>query len=687
MRTAFALLFMILCATSVWAAGDLAANPATSVLTFSNLAVLQSGSFTVQNNGLTDIIVNNLQILGFSSPKYSIPSNRLSFNATTPFTLAPGGTKTIRLSVNLANTNAFRQAYYGMINATSSTIGSYAQHSVTINVTQTITTTKLSAVSMFVTTGSSNTANLEVNNTGNVDIPSVSLTSSNLVFGTNTISAAQVAFAENPVTNLNYGTFKNITVTVTAGASQPSGTYTGTITSGTGATAAISVTVSNPLTQMQFNQTKLEFTQQPGKAFSETVFVKNTGGTTATNLKPRVSGLERFNLTFSPAGYITLASGQQQLYTITGKVPESIDARDKATPYQGTVFLNNTNVRGSIDVYITPATMFDIRAFYWNNGESKQYVNGDSVEDVKSGENTTVDGRIRNLFGDAVTIEDIKVTITVKDIDPVDGDIEEIARLGDIDSGNEENFEFNIPIPYNTENEDYHVTIKVEGKDERGSKYDLEWNLNLNVRRQPRDIQIIRAKLDKTEITCDNRVNLDVEIENVGRDTEDQVVLQIQNSQLGINFREDQLDLNNDPKSDGSRFRSDYDLLIPASVNPGTYNIGINTFYDDTRLSRSASVKLVVGACGSATTTTITTIKPTTTTFFPKSTTTIGATTTTIAGQPSGQVPGPDRWQKPNVTTWLEDSTFNSTTIYLLLLIAAAVVLIVMIGYLAFMLK
>ncbi len=458
--------------------------------------------------------------------------------------------------------------------------------------------------------------------------------------------------------------------------------------------AAGSVAAS-ALIPLQVSQARIDVIDLiPGYTFQETFIVTNTGASSQTNLKARADNLGRFNLTFSPAGYFNLNAGQQQVITVTGKASKSLDARKSMNPYTGTLYVNNTNSNGQVSMYISGKRMAVIEEFSWTDGTEDIYDNGSTVYDVYAGTNTSVSGRIRNLFDEDVRMDDVKVTLTIKGFDIDGNDYVDIARISDIGNRDYQRFDFNVNVPYNADEKTYKVIIKVEAKDHRKAKYDEQWELGLDVRRYLRKISIARVQLSRSTVDCDRSFSLNTMIENTGDEsTEDAVVLSIQSSSLGIDVKENVPTLYNDPTYSGSTFSKTYDFKVGPDVSPGNYPIDITTFVDTTLPIGFKRVNFHVMACGSATTTTTaaaatTTSKVSTTTTTANGvTTTSAAKTTTTTSFGTGQKPGSETWQKPGETKWLSDQGISTNSIYIILLIGAGLVLLFLVIYLVILLK
>jgi len=217
-------------------------------------------------------------------------------------------------------------------------------------------------------------------------------------------------------------------------------------------------------------------------------------------------------------------------------------------------------------------------------------------------DNIEFDIEIKNLYNDAngdLDIEDITVTVTIDSID--DGDeLEEEEEISKIRPGRDKSVSFEFEVPLKVEEGDYDVTIKVEGEDENNTyDHELEWSLTLVVEKEKHDVKIYKKTLSNDILKCERSTQLTAGVINIGQEDEDDVTLEVTNSDLGISKRET-FDLTEDYDDDDNSFTKTYYLDIDEDKKAGTYPIAIKVTFDDGDETKQETVNLVLEDCESA---------------------------------------------------------------------------------------
>jgi len=197
------------------------------------------------------------------------------------------------------------------------------------------------------------------------------------------------------------------------------------------------------------------------------------------------------------------------------------------------------------------------------------------------------------LDEDDMKIEDIVVEITIRDIDDGD-DIDEESKEFDLRPERDKKVTLDFKVPLEVDEDTYDVDIHVEGDDENGTRYEVDWTVYLEVEKNKHDIKIIKASLSPAVVKCQKTTTLNTEIINLGREDEDEVVLEITSSDL-VDFRKDNIEL--EEGVDDSRYSKSLSISIPDDLKIGAYPIEILTYYDTTRLSDTETVNLEIQEC------------------------------------------------------------------------------------------
>ncbi len=205
--------------------------------------------------------------------------------------------------------------------------------------------------------------------------------------------------------------------------------------------------------------------------------------------------------------------------------------------------------------------------------------------DVKPGETITVEVRVKNR-GDT-DIEDIELEIWLEDddgriLEDNDGDDIEDDEEFDLNDGKTEELEFTFKMPTEDidDGDEYFIYVYVEGIDEENSsiKYaDIDNSEKIEFEKEKHEIIFSELVLSPSVITCDRDILIELELHNIGKKDEDDVVLTIKNSDLDIDIKED-FELDED---------DDYDNIYPYTIKDdleaGKYQIMVNVKYSDER--------------------------------------------------------------------------------------------------------
>jgi|TARA_B100001971_G_scaffold102152_1_gene94138 hypothetical protein len=223
---------------------------------------------------------------------------------------------------------------------------------------------------------------------------------------------------------------------------------------------------------------------------------------------------------------------------------------------------------------------------------------GDKIkEEAKPGDTVKFTIQAENNFTDdeGLEIEDIQVTVTIDSIDD-DSDLEEDDTIKDLKDGKDDDVTIEFTIPLEVDEGDYDVLIVVEGEDENRTDHEVQYELEIEVQKEDNEVLFSRNSLSPSEIKCGRTVQLSTAVINTGADDEDDVVLDVVNSELGINFRET-FDLTNDPFDDDSKFRKSFTLSIPEEVATGIYSIPATVTFNDGSDTETVTAELIVDQC------------------------------------------------------------------------------------------
>lgn len=442
--------------------------------------------------------------------------------------------------------------------------------------------------------------------------------------GTTTFS-----FSSNPTMNFgnivtNNNTAGTLTFTPTLG---DAGSYTITATtadSDSQNSKSFTLTVNAATTSIEVSTITLggnkdkEDGGQRNNDYSKTFTVKNTGNIALNNIAlsfvsqdiPQTSKESEYNIRFSTNTISTLAAGASTTVTVTGFIPLDFDAVDdnlEASSFQiGTVRATSGNVQGNGVLRMQAVNQLGIdKAYFFLNGEEngEKLSDNDKVENVKPGDSVKLEVTVKNTFdendeeddngndmfvGD-IDIEDINVEF---EIDDDELDIEEDDELDDLGGEDKDVIEIEFDVEEDASDSDYSGELRVYGEDENGAKHGEMYDIKLEVVRETHEISVKRASFTQETITCEGTTDLKVYVQNTGKRNERDAAVSVANSDLKIDMKKDELDMD---KDDAKTLT--FPIKIEKGTEAGTYTFLVKGYYSGTIFSTEESAKLTIVEC------------------------------------------------------------------------------------------
>ena len=231
---------------------------------------------------------------------------------------------------------------------------------------------------------------------------------------------------------------------------------------------------------------------------------------------------------------------------------------------------------------------------------SKNLKNGETIDDeAEPGDTLEFRVEVKNNFTDAEKLEinDIIVEVTIEEIDDGD-DFEEESNEFDLDHGDDKKVTLRFQVPLEVEEDTFDVIIKAEGDDENNTDQRIEMKLKLEVDKESHLLKITRAALSPAEASCNRKnVQFGTTVINIGNEDEEDVTVQVVNSDLGIDLKDEVEELTAEPNEDESRFLKTYSFNVPNDAESGSYPIILRTLYDDGRKKAEEAAVLTVNDC------------------------------------------------------------------------------------------
>jgi len=220
--------------------------------------------------------------------------------------------------------------------------------------------------------------------------------------------------------------------------------------------------------------------------------------------------------------------------------------------------------------------------------------NGEKIgREAKESSDVEFEIEIENIF--EKEIKNVDVTVTIKDIDDGD-DLDDEDSIFRIAPGESENVDLGFDLPLKVDDGDYDVKIDVEGKDEDNNIHIANWVLTLEVKKERNNVKIIKALVSPSTVSCSRLTSLTVNILNLGREDEEDVKIEIKNEALGINIKEENIDLDTGTDDD-AEYEKTFMVDIPDDIEAGTYPIDVKVYYNKDRDTDTGKVNLIVEDC------------------------------------------------------------------------------------------
>ncbi len=295
----------------------------------------------------------------------------------------------------------------------------------------------------------------------------------------------------------------------------------------------------------------------------------------------------KYKISFSSDSF-SLNKGESKSIAINAFIPKGEEIKAKLI---GTVYLTGKDYSNSFLLYVSPNNnlrISDIDAYVDEKKDSKIDETGGKIDDVLPGSTIKLIIKVANDHEDNIEIKDIVVSTTLYDIDGKD--IEEESDEFDLESGKSEKITLTFDIPYDVEEDDYELDVKVEGEDENGIEYSSIVKLEIKVEKEKNHVIIQSIKINPESISCQRNIKLHSKITNIGRNDEN-VKLLIQNSELGIDLEK------NFEIEEMESVETDFSLDLIDDIPNGDYNIDITIDYKDNQKTDKASLTLSVDNC------------------------------------------------------------------------------------------
>ncbi len=332
---------------------------------------------------------------------------------------------------------------------------------------------------------------------------------------------------------------------------------------------------------------------------SRTFTVANTGDYDINNLNVTFSGSSTYNVSvseISPAGKdLSHSNDESTTVTVTAFVPLNQNSGQRSI---GELKFTSNEYNKSFNIYENARSKLDIKAVDVKvDGDKDKNVADNAVVKYEAvpGSEVEITVEIENLFTDAedLDIDNIETTITFKDFDDEDDEEFELDEL-DISANDDKAKSVEFVLPIEIESGNHKVIIEVEGEDDKNARHYVTKEITIEVEKSTHDLRITKAELGSSTLRCVRSTTLNVKIQNLGEKDEDEIMLKILSSDLGLDITEKYLELDADS---GDEWSKSYPISLSDEFATGVYNIEVSVYHDKDEIDDISTAKLTIDEC------------------------------------------------------------------------------------------
>lgn len=406
--------------------------------------------------------------------------------------------------------------------------------------------------------------------------------------GSYTLSFSQ----SNPIT-LNANQTSVITATLTFPKHQTS-SLAGTITANpSGAGTPKSASFSIPV--LSANSLSIAKIRDLSTTQNASINVTNTGNTQLSNINLSASGT--LPVKFSTTTF-SLGPGQSQVAAISLIDASTLIFGTNTLTVQAKDLITNT---AASDLSLDISKSFCVQGKQGGNLSLRVDIESNGKDDLewKALDIITVDVDVEYKGNKDDSVEDVIVELglfdstgrnIIDDVDFENTDNEKI-ELNDLDSGDDvATATFTFKVPADIDSGNYKLAVKAygDGVGETKECVDLSTDLGnsfyqkIKVSKENDDGKFIafqNIKISPVDVTCGDTVTMTFDIYNVGNEDQNQVLIMLQNKELGIDLsKEIKNDLNQ-----GDKETISFTFIVPAGLQDKLYNLELSAKYDFSR--------------------------------------------------------------------------------------------------------
>lgn len=305
-----------------------------------------------------------------------------------------------------------------------------------------------------------------------------------------------------------------------------------------------------------------------------------------------------------PATELTLGPGESKTVTLTLTVPIDENSGSNAV---GTLTWTAGEDTGILGIETNVRSMVRINELNvcFNDDCEEVDESGDKTDDIAPGTEVEFKVDVENLFDDKYDdcdLEDIELTLQFADEDDEDDFEDEIdeEETFDLDAEEETEVVLSFDVPGDAKEKSYELVLRLEAEDENGAVHIEEWTVYLEVDRQKDDVRIEKAELAMDTVVSGGETTLRIRLTNYGSNDQDDVALTVYNSALGIDVKEWDIEMDEDPDDDDNSYTKTVPIVVSEDVLAGTFTIEVRVFVDGDEEVDHRILKLTVAGAEEA---------------------------------------------------------------------------------------
>jgi hypothetical protein len=218
---------------------------------------------------------------------------------------------------------------------------------------------------------------------------------------------------------------------------------------------------------------------------------------------------------------------------------------------------------------------------------------------VKPGDSFTVEIEVKNIATDDMD-DDVEVLIEIEKMEGDGDDFEDDEEIDDLESGDKDNIDFDVAVPFSIKEGEYDIKIIVEGELKNGTdcRSVFYFNESIEVEKDKHELLMNQPVVSYETLKCSRTTEMMVTLYNIGSKDED-VELEVYNTELGINQKQ-MFELDEGDDEDDIKTTRTITLdLVDAKAK--TYNFIVKAKYDGGNKYKSSSFNIKVEDCPTTT--------------------------------------------------------------------------------------